>query len=190
VPEKTMADWKNDQKNFLQIGRVGRQSRKRPTPVVGWKPYGKRQIMNITKTFFRTIVLLGFAVGTVGDIIDLFRNLILPSDLQGYYIHHPSLRFHISPLALLLLELGVVAFNMTIIIGLLMFWKPARVLTLVSCSMDVVAASLINPIIEPGGVIALDYLSMLLTGVIIGLIYFSPANEFFQKRPPTATVPQ
>jgi len=140
--------------------------------------------MNITKTFFRTIVLLGFAVGTVGDIIDLFKNLILPSDLQGYYIHHPSLRFHISPLALLLLELGAVAFNMTIIIGLLMFWKPARVLTLVSCGMDVVAASLINPIIEPGGVIALDYLSMILTGVIIGLIYFSPVNEFFQKRPP------
>jgi hypothetical protein len=38
--EELMADWKKD----LQTSGAGRESRKRPTLVMGQKPYGKCQI--------------------------------------------------------------------------------------------------------------------------------------------------
>lgn len=139
----------------------------------------------ITKSFFRIIVSLGFIVGILGDTIDFLKKLIFPSDLLNYVVSHP-VGCKISPLALLGIVLGGVILDLTIFIGLLLFWRPARTLTLFSCILDVIIASLINPTIEPGGVIALDYLSMLLTGIIIGLIYFSPIKEYFVKNEPTS----
>jgi hypothetical protein len=134
----------------------------------------------ITRAFFRTIVSLGFIVEIFADIIDSLKKTIFPSDLLNYISSHPT-GYKISPLALFVIAAGCIILNITIFVGLLMFWRPARMLTLISCLLDVVLASFINPTIEPGAVIGFDYLSMLITGMIIGLVYFSPVKGFFEK---------
>jgi hypothetical protein len=91
----------------------------------------------------------------------------------------------LSPVAVIpLLVLGLVA--IISIIGLFLFWRPARPLYVVSLLGGIVAAAFDTRPAAIGVQGALASLNMLLAGVVIGLMYFSPARREFEPISPDA----
>jgi len=64
-------------------------------------------------------------------------------------------------------------------VGLLFFWRPARILYLVAAVAGIFSTVLAGPVVLAGWSMAMDELSNLLSGAILALVYFSPlAAEF------------
>jgi len=136
--------------------------------------------MKITKGQFRALLIVWVAAAAVGGVISFTCDSSLPQELQRYAGDQPVAtvsRQTAFVLGLVGLVLGIVA-----TVGLFVFWKPARPLTLTLWAAGFVITGPLGPTVELGWTAAFYELSAGLSGVVLALAYFSPVRDMFERR--------
>ena len=135
--------------------------------------------MNITKKQFRVLLVMSVLTAIVGGVVSYFWPL--PVELQAYLDEQTEAASTAKMIVVLVIALlaSVLAFVATI--GLFVFWRPARVLTVATWVVSFLITPLLGPTVDSGWVTAFYELSAGMLGAVIALAYCSPIKELFER---------
>ena len=124
---------------------------------------------------------MSLAATIAGVVSTLVGESSLPASLRDYLVAQQEADPTAGEIAL-----GVVAFALLIallisIIGLYRFWRFARPLTVIVWGVGLIFQALAGPTVDLGLATSLYQLSAVLTGIILAVIYMTPAKEWFEK---------
>jgi hypothetical protein len=139
--------------------------------------------MRITKGYFRLILTLSLVTEAVGYAVSFITFPTFPPELQAYV--RSGAGAIASPRTLLIATAIELPVAIATLVGLFLFWKPARIL-LVAQSLIGLAVTplLLGTTVESAWATSLDGLSSILGGVAIALAFFSPVARYFEKSGP------
>jgi len=129
------------------------------------------------RTSFRTVVVAQLVATILADWATQATRTALPSPLREFTLAQPA------P-APWLIGMGVVMIALTLIttVGLFRFWSPARPMYLASMALAYLVAPLAPVVVQTAFASTLFSLAALLAGLMVGLMYFSPAASEFRRR--------
>jgi hypothetical protein len=130
------------------------------------------------RTLFRAVVLTSVALTIVAGWLVTATRHQLPSPLREYATSD-------LPLPGWLVAIGGLMVLLTIVtaVGLYRFWRPARWLYLASIALAYAVAPLAPPVVQTSLASAVQSLGAVLSGVMVGLMYFSAVAEEFRRGP-------
>jgi len=134
------------------------------------------------KRLLRTLILIQIPLAIVLGAAAFLLNLGLPSEIRHLLAAKDSFRPAAMPIGAAMLVALLVANA-----GLYRGWRPARTLYLIAVIASVLASLYLGPFANKGPVDFLETALDTISGIILGLIYFSPATEIFDS-PAVATV--
>ena len=145
--------------------------------------------MNITKGQFRWLVTASLVLGIGGGVLSWLGEAYLPEPLRDYV----SDREHTAATVEWIIIMGGVPFVIAwvvSVIGLYRFWRIARPLTLVVQIWGLLLQAFLGPTVELAITNLLYQAGSLLTGVIIAIIYLTPAKTWFERHTANSTTPK
>jgi hypothetical protein len=133
------------------------------------------------KNAFRLLIIAEAVTAISVFILDTVYEKKLPIKLQEYlssYYNQPSspLDFFGGYFGLLLLILFVISW-----IGLFYFWNPARLIYVFGWAASIAILPFGGPYVGHQIPSIFDTIHTLIGGIIIGVIFFSPIRDMFQK---------
>ena len=128
---------------------------------------------------FRIFVIAELVVFLATIVADLATTSMLPQPLRDYV---ESSQTDLTPMfgIAILLGLSVLALAFISCIGLLIPWRPARILYTLSYLLSFPIYLLVGPTVSSELTGFLTALGMFLGGVVWALIYFSPIKVHFE----------
>lgn len=140
--------------------------------------------MFTTKLGFRALVVASVVLGVLSGVVDVLFPSLVPSELQTALEQLEAAResnmFVEGGFAIALLLAGLVS-----TVGLLVFWKPARLLYVASFLASYVFIGMIGPHLSSGPSETVALLSEFLAGVVAALMYTQPIGAYFEKSVPS-----
>jgi len=142
----------------------------------------------ITKRQFRlllTLSILALVLSTVAGFLDSW---LLPQALLDYQRSQHGVRTGMGEFVVDLLSIpGVVAAVLSVV-GLYRFWPSARWLSVAAWAYMLLWMCFTPaPALSNAVTASLSHCSTLLAGVVLGVVFFSPAADLFRKHELTAT---
>jgi hypothetical protein len=138
--------------------------------------------VNITKGQFRWLVTATLLLAGLSVVTSLAWKASPPDSLT---FHFETPRFPGSRVGGTVLFVASIAMLLGSVVatnGLYCFWRFARPLTAVVWVTGLVLQAIAGPVVESGLAVSLHEAAALLAGVILALIYASPASAWFTKR--------
>jgi hypothetical protein len=140
------------------------------------------------KTLVRILIIAEISMFALSCALNSILESTLPVPLSAYDAapkEYPSWLY-----AVVYVGLGVptLILALTSHIGLFFFWRPARVLYLVGGISILFMVVLDGPAVRTGWEGMFDYLSAVIYGSILGLIYFSPLRDLYAKKQPNKSL--
>jgi hypothetical protein len=132
-----------------------------------------------TKRFLRTLILIQIPIILADLVAGMSSARTLPEPLRSFRAGND-----LSGLALVTAGIFLITW-LTANFGLYFIWRPARTLLLFSAMLNLLGALVSGPFVRTAWEDMFDDASVLVTGMILGLLYFSPLKELFEK--PVAT---
>ena len=138
---------------------------------------------SISKKQFRVLLTLSIAALVASTVAGVLDSWLLPQPLLDYEQAQHGVRPKFGEIVISLLGIPGLITRIVALVGLYRFWPPARLLSVVAWVYMLVWMS-----VSPGPVLsntvtgAFSECSTLLVGMVLALIYFSPAAEWFQKK--------
>jgi magnesium-transporting ATPase (P-type) len=138
----------------------------------------------ITKRLFRTLILTALFLSMAGAMVTSLTASLLPPEIQAY-LDAASQDVPTSQVVLL-----VILFVVTIplmcaaVVGLCLFWPPARGLYLWITIVSVALTPLFGPYCDYGWGQTFLAAADILEGVILALVYWSPVKDYFENPQP------
>ena len=128
---------------------------------------------------FRIFVIAELVVFLATIVADLGTSSMLPEPLKAYV---ESSQTELTPMfgLAVLLGLSVLALAFISVIGLLIPWRPARILYTLSYLLSFPIYLMVGPTVSTEVTGFLTSLGMFLGGVVWALIYFSPLKVHFE----------
>jgi hypothetical protein len=128
---------------------------------------------------FRILVIAELLISLATVVADMASASMLPEPLREYL---ESSSEELTPAlgVAILLALSVLALAFISCIGLLIPWRPARLLYTLSYALSFPVYFLVGPQVSTQITAFLTALGMFIGGVIWALIYFSPVKVHFQ----------
>jgi putative Mn2+ efflux pump MntP len=139
-----------------------------------------------TKRAFRFLLVAEVLLAIIGSIVAVFTESQLPEALQAYEQAEAEAEF--TTREWVLLGVGVVFLVPFLVsrIGLFAFWRPARRLYFWTAIGGVTLAPFFGPYVDAGWGQLFNEVAMIISGVILALIYYSPLREFYEEPKTTA----
>lgn len=134
-------------------------------------------------TYFRTLLLL-YVLLIFGELasgpatIDTLPEALRKFAQDQYDNPEKSVGANFQALGLVLL--ACLAMMITSLVGLWLLWRPARMLFTVYLLSLAVAIVLAGPLVESSLTSVLAFMNTIISGLILGMIYFSPLREHFE----------
>ena len=127
------------------------------------------------------VIVVEVVLGLAEIVVVYLSANFLPAPLRDYVDAQGEAELEwgdwvIGGLALQMIPLLLLSY-----IGLWRLWRFARVLYLCTGLLGVALVSLVGPEVRMGWAVALEGLSWTVSGLILGLIYFSPLKESFAR---------
>jgi uncharacterized membrane protein (DUF485 family) len=140
--------------------------------------------MSITKGQFRWLVTAYIVVTILSVVVHFVGEPSLPSALRNY------LKEDLEAGSAKNVAITVVFFPLLIawvvsIIALYRLWRFARPLTVVLCIIELIFQVFTGANVRSGVEASLDDLAAMLIGIILAVIYVTPASTWFEKKPDT-----
>lgn len=132
---------------------------------------------------FRALVILDIVIAGLAMVADYGFESQLPQALQDYRAAEGEADFENNPRMWVLIfgALSVLALGIVSVVGLLVLWRPARLLYTLTYVLSWPLYLLAGASVMTGAAHMLYDMSSVLAGVIWGLIYFSPLKEHFER---------
>lgn len=153
----------------------------RDEPNVFEPAFALTDFMNITKRQFRWVVTASIVATILGIVASFVGEPSLPAPLRDYLQAEseaePTAReMGLARAFILFLSASVVS-----TIGLYRFWRFARPLTVIVWIGGVIISIAAGPTVCTGLTTALYEVAAVLNGIILALIYMTPAQAWFEK---------
>ena len=139
--------------------------------------------MNITKTQFRWLVTASLIAAIGSAVVSFALESRLPPPLRDYVIAQEEAPFTTQDVAILIVGILLLIVWIISIIGLYCFWPIARPLTVFAWLAMLVLQMFMGLSIDFAVTQSFVELDALLGGIIIAVIYLSPAAVWFDKPP-------
>ena len=137
--------------------------------------------MTITKSRFRLLLTAWVVVEILDGVVSEASVSSLPAPLRDYVQAQSEANLTTGEIvASIIAILTLIAFVVSII-GLYLFWRPARPLTVITLVLALIYTVLAGPTVELGLATSLDELGAVLWGIILALIYLPPAKDWFER---------
>ncbi|HWN93509.1 MAG TPA: hypothetical protein VNT99_00630 [Methylomirabilota bacterium] len=133
------------------------------------------------KTLLRFLIIANLALAIMIIVVDLVSASSLPEPLRAY--RQAELESGITGRDLVLLKLAIPLLIVMLLsnIGLLVFWRPARPLYLVTLVAGSAWTPFAGPYVASGWSQSLQDTSLIVMGVVLALIYWSPLKDLYEK---------
>jgi phosphoglycerol transferase MdoB-like AlkP superfamily enzyme len=140
-----------------------------------------------SKRLLRILVVAELLMIVLGVAVALLTEPSLPEPLRDWVQAEaevePTAGFLVLTGFGFLMVVALVVSN----IGLFFFWRFARPLYLVTTLAPVLLLPAFGPDVSSGWAAMFDDLGMILSGIIIALIYWSPLRDLFERPAPPAS---
>jgi uncharacterized membrane protein (DUF2068 family) len=142
------------------------------------------RIVMSSSTALRVAVVLEWIVGGLALILSLVLEKLLPQPLQAWVLAEAE-RDAVTPGELMLLVAGVALLGMMLVssVGLLCLQRWAAWLYLATVVTGTLFVALMGPTVEHGVTGAVDDLASVVSGVVVGLAFFSTALTNARREP-------
>ena len=137
--------------------------------------------MTMTKGQFRWLVTASVVVSFVGVVVSLAGESSLPAPLRDYLVAQCKTDSTVSDIVFASVGIPLVIAGVVSIIGLYRFWRFARPLTVIVWIVGLFFQIFAGPIVDSGLATSLYELAAVLTGIILAVIYMTPAKTWFEK---------
>lgn len=135
----------------------------------------------ITETGFRVILVSSAAAGIAGIIVMVLSEASLPFELQSYMSRQSDAPLSGQDLLALVIWVPAIVISLIAAIGMLFFWRPARVLALIGTLLALVALPFSEPFVATGLATLFNEGSSILWGMVLALAYWSPLAQRFAR---------
>lgn len=136
---------------------------------------------------FRFLLVVEILLAITGGILTLCTGALLPEELQAYERAAAETDYTTREWVLLGVSITFFILFLASSIGLFVFWRPARRLYLWSTIGGLALTPFYGPYLDAGWGQLFDGASMVICGVILGLIYCSPLRDLYEgSSPPVA----
>jgi len=136
------------------------------------------------RKLIRVLIVAEVSAFIISCVLSSILQRTLPEPLRTYAAaptEYPGLAYAVVYVCL---AVPVLVLALMSHIGLFFFWRPARTLYLIGGIGILVMVVLDGPAERTGWEGMFDYLSSVIYGSILGLIYFSPMRDLYAKRQP------
>jgi hypothetical protein len=138
-----------------------------------------------TKICFRLFLAFSASVWAAYTLVYAYGQGLLPPQLVAYI--QTDTGTHLPRPVLEVLWVEGPALKIITTVGLLFFWRPARLLALALLMQGLIITPLLGPLVQTGWAGALDDFGAFLSGAVIALAFFSPVGILFERRPEERT---
>jgi hypothetical protein len=139
--------------------------------------------MSITKGQFRWLVTASVVITILGLVVSFAGESSLPAPLRDYLALESRSEADLtaSDVALVVVGIPLLVALVVSIIGLYCFWRFARPLTVIAWIVGLILQVFVGPTVDSGLATSLYELAAILTGIILAVIYITPAKAWFEK---------
>jgi hypothetical protein len=139
--------------------------------------------MRMSKSSFRALLVTAVVLAIIGGVLNTAIQSSLPAPLAEYKQAELDADLTAEGLLLLALVLVWVFAGLVATVGLLAFWRPARVLAIAATVLGELMMPLAGPTVESAWASMLDDSASILWGAVLALAYCPPVREWFEKKP-------
>ena len=134
----------------------------------------------MTRNKFRLLVILNLIIG-FGALLDLFFPALLSPEMRAHFAKAEASTYGV---ALAIYSLIATLLGFISVVGLLMFRRWARTLTLFLTCVSILSMPFFTEQISSGLSSAFSLLSSILSGAVIALMYVAPVSSYFSDKSP------
>jgi energy-coupling factor transporter transmembrane protein EcfT len=117
----------------------------------------------------------------LGVVVSFATESSLPAPLRDYLRSQWEADTTASDIVLAVVSIALLITLVVSVIGLYRFWRFARPLTVVVWVVVLIFQAFVGPTVDSGFATSLYELGALLTGMILAVIYITPARRWFEK---------
>ena len=130
-----------------------------------------------SKSFLRTLIVVEIGLEILGIVVFLLTKSWLPESLRAFLEAEEQ-----TARALVIMKVVFPLFILWLVssIGLFFFWRPSRVLYLMSIVLGVLVSPFLGPYVDAGWGRAFQDAAITVSGVILALVYFSPLKSLYE----------
>ncbi|EEF59908.1 hypothetical protein [Pedosphaera parvula] len=137
----------------------------------------------MTKKQFRVLLTLSIAALVTSTVAGVFDSWLLPPSLLDYQQAQHGVHPKAGELVISFLGIPGLIIALVALVGLYRFWPSARWLSVAAwVYMLIWMCFSPGPILSNAVAGAFSQCSTLLVGMVLAIIYFSPAAEWFQRK--------
>jgi len=134
-----------------------------------------------TKGFLRTLIVAEIGIGIICIVVSFFTESMLPEPLRAFLEAESEAEITARDLVMIAAAIPLIILLLMSSIGLFFFWRPARVLYLITVVLGLAMTPFFGPYVDAGWGTTFEGVAMIISGAILALIYFSPLRDFYEK---------
>jgi hypothetical protein len=134
-----------------------------------------------SKGFLRTLIVTEICLGVLSIVVSLLTESSLPESLRTYVEAEAEADITARHIAMLATAIPLIILLLVSSIGLFFFWGPARILYLITIVGGLLLTPFFGPYVDAGWGAAFEDAAIIVSGVILALIYFSPLRTMYEK---------
>jgi hypothetical protein len=138
----------------------------------------------ITKRQFRLLLTLSIIALVLSTVAGFLDSWLLPQALLDYQRSQHGVHLGVGELVVDLLGIPGALAAMLSVVGLYRFWPSARWLGVAAWAYMLLWMCFTPaPVLSNAVTASFSHCSTLLAGVVLGVVFFSPAADWFRKEP-------
>jgi hypothetical protein len=134
-----------------------------------------------TKGLLRTLIVAEIVIGIISIVVSSFTESTLPEPLRAFSEAQTESEITTRGVAMIAAAIALIILLLVSSIGLFFFWRPARILYLLTLILGIAMTPFFGPYVDAGLGTAFEDIAVVISGVILGLVYFSPLRELYEK---------
>lgn len=139
-----------------------------------------------TKGLLRTLIVAELLIAIISVVVSLFTEFMLPEPLRAFLEAESEAEITMRDVVMIAVGIPLIILLLVSSIGLFFFWRPARILYSLAVILGLAMTPFFGPYVDAGWGTTFEEASIVISGVILALIYFSPLRDFYEKSKITA----
>ena len=123
-----------------------------------------------------------FVFGVLFLVSSFLSESALPPQLRAYEEAQSGGSFSAHDLSELVVFTPLIIVRLVARVGLFFFWRPARLLFLITIVADLLLTPFFGPSVDAGWSRALEEAAIVISGMVLCLVYFSSLRDLYGKR--------
>ncbi|MEK7855071.1 MAG: hypothetical protein AAB288_03200 [Acidobacteriota bacterium] len=134
-----------------------------------------------SRGFLRTLIVAEIFLGIISIFVSLLTESSLPEPLRAFLEAESEAEVTAREMMMLAVGIPLIVLLFVSSIGLFFFWRPARILYLITVGIGLLLTPFFGPYVDAGWGTTFEEAAVIVSGVILALVYFSPLKDLYEK---------